>query len=153
VAKISNEQGSAIENLSAALADISAPSSQTLVEVESVRSALRLLTHDIGRATSTVQLVAPPEAYPLLVPALRRTSSAHVSLGLFSTGAVELAFASVEQILEDPTWPGSPLVGVVDDRSAVIAAYREESVTGHWSTAPTFVAAARLAIEHLRRAP
>ena len=151
VAKISNEQGTALEELSAALADVSAPSSQTLVEIDSVRSVLRLLTHDIGRATSTVQLVAPPEAYPLLVPALRRTASAQVSLTLSSTGAVELAFAPVEQIPDNPSWPGSPLVGVVDGQSAVVATYQEGSVSGHWSTAPTFVAAARLLIEHLHR--
>jgi sugar-specific transcriptional regulator TrmB len=151
VAKISNEQGSALEKLGASLSHISAPSSQTLIEIESVRSVLRLLTHDIGRAASTVQLVAPPDAYPLLVPALRRTSSAQVTLTLSSTGAVELAFAPVEQIPESPSWPGSPLVGVVDDRSAVIAGYQEELVSGHWSTAPTFVAAARLTIERLRQ--
>ena len=152
VAKISNEQGSALEELSSALSHISAPSSQTLVEIESVRSVLRLLTHDIGRATSTVQLLAPAEAYPLLVPALRRTSSAQVTLTLSSTGAVELAFASVEQIPDNHSWPGRPLVGVVDDRSAVIAGYQGESVSGHWSTATTFVAAARLTIDRLRQA-
>lgn len=151
VAKIANEQGSALEELSRALSKVSAPSSATLVEIDSVRSVLRLLTHDIGRAKTAVQMVAPGEAYPLLVPALRRTSSAQVTLELCSTGAVDLAFAPVHLIPEHPSWPGSPLVAVVDDRSAVIAGYEGESVSGHWSTAPTFVAAARLTIELLRQ--
>jgi hypothetical protein len=35
----------------------------------------------------------------------------------------------------------------VDDRSAVIGARNGNDVQGHWSTAPTFIAAARLALE------
>jgi len=151
VAKISNQQGTALEELTAGLSEITSPSSPTLVEIVSVRSVLRLLTHDIGRATVTVQLVAPSDAYPLLAPALRRTSTADVRLTLCSTEPVDLAFAPVEQISDDPSWPGSPLVAVIDDRSAVIAARQGAAVFGHWSTAPTFVAAARLTIERLRQ--
>jgi hypothetical protein len=43
-----------------------------------------------------------------------------------------------------------PVIAVVDDRSAVIAARQGTEVRGHWSTAPSFVAAARLAFEHFR---
>ncbi|TFG54179.1 MAG: hypothetical protein E4H37_01040 [Gemmatimonadales bacterium] len=152
VAKISNQQGAALEELSAGLSDVTSPSSPTLVEIVSVRSVLRLLTHDIGRAQTEVQLVAPSDAYPLLVPALRRTSTAHVVLTLCSTEPVDLAFAPVEQIPESPSWPGSPLVSVIDDRSAIIAARQAESVFGHWGTSPTFVAGARLIIERFRQA-
>jgi len=152
VAKISNQQGKALEELSAGLSEVTSASSPTLVEITSVRSVLRLLTHDIGRAQTEVQLVAPSDAYPLLVPALRRTSTARVVLTLCSTEPVDLAFAPVVQIPESPSWPGSPLVSVIDDRSAVIAARQEASVFGHWSTSTTFVAGARLIIERLRQA-
>lgn len=151
VAKISNRQGQALEELSAGLSEITSPSSPSLVEIASVRSVLRLLTHDIGRARNAVQLVAPSDAYPLLAPALRRTSTVDVMLTLCSPEPVDLAFAPVEEIAGDPSWPGSPLIAVVDDRSAVIAARQGDSVFGHWSTAPTFVAAARLTIERLRQ--
>jgi hypothetical protein len=46
----------------------------------------------------------------------------------------------------------SPLIVIVDGRSAVMAGRRAGDVNGHWSTAPTFVAAARLAIASLRGA-
>ncbi len=47
-------------------------------------------------------------------------------------------------------WPGMPVIAVVDDRSAVLAYRSGADVQGHWSTAPAFVAGARLAFEHLR---
>jgi hypothetical protein len=40
-----------------------------------------------------------------------------------------------------------PIIAVVDDRSAILGARRGNEVHGHWSTAPAFVAAARLALE------
>jgi hypothetical protein len=58
---------------------------------------------------------------------------------------VELGFASVE-VLPDRgiAWPGAPLIAVVDDRSALIAARSGAEVSGHWSTSPVFVATARV---------
>jgi hypothetical protein len=38
----------------------------------------------------------------------------------------------------------------VDDRSAILASRRDADVRGHWSMAPVFVAAARLAFERFR---
>jgi hypothetical protein len=46
-----------------------------------------------------------------------------------------------------------PIVAVVDDRSAVVASREKSEVRGHWSTAPAFVAAARLALERFRTPP
>jgi hypothetical protein len=40
----------------------------------------------------------------------------------------------------------------VDDRAALVAARDGAEARGHWSTAPSFVAAARLAFERLTRA-
>jgi hypothetical protein len=47
-------------------------------------------------------------------------------------------------------WPGMPVILVVDDRSAILAARNGNDVRGHWSTAAAFVAGARLALERFR---
>lgn len=151
VARIANLHGQALETLGANLDTITVPGSPTLVEIGSPRGALQLIGHDIARASESIALLAPADAYPLLAPSLRRPAGSGVSLSLFSIGAATLDFAPVEQ-LEDvgAAWPGTPLLCVVDSRSAVVAARRSAELTGHWSTAPTFVAAARLALERLR---
>jgi len=110
------------------------------------RAALQLISRDAARATRSVELLAPPEAYPLLAPSLRRPAGAGVPLTLLSTAPVSLDFASVEVVAAESGWPGAPLISVVDDRSAVLAARQGNEVRGHWSTAPVLVAAARLAI-------
>jgi hypothetical protein len=43
-----------------------------------------------------------------------------------------------------------PIILVVDDRSAILAARNGNDVRGHWSTAASFVAGARLALERFR---
>jgi hypothetical protein len=48
-------------------------------------------------------------------------------------------------------WPGTPLISLVDDRTAVLAARQGNDVRGHWSTSPVLVAAARLAIAGFER--
>jgi hypothetical protein len=40
-----------------------------------------------------------------------------------------------------------PIIAGVDDRSAIVGFRQGNEVRGHWSTAPAFVAAARLALE------
>ncbi len=70
---------------------------------------------------------------------------------LCATGPVDLGFAPVEKVPEDgQSWPGMPIIAVVDDRSGLVAARQGADVRGHWSTAPSFVAAARLAFERFR---
>ena len=150
VARISTDHGQALERLSRELDAIAVPGTPTLVEVESGRAVLQLVTHDVARAAASVALLAPADAYPLLAPALRRPVSASIPVTLCSLGPVELGFAAVETIERDHGWPGMPVIAVVDDRSAVIAARQGTEVRGHWSTAPSFVAAARLAFEHFR---
>ena len=125
------------------------PGSPTLVEIESARALLQLIGHDVARARESVTILAPAEAFPLLGPALRRAAGAGASLELYSSGSASLGFASISQVSETPDWPGSPLISVVDRRSAVIAGRRGVEVTGHWSTAPAFVAAATLALRQL----
>ncbi|CAN5864973.1 hypothetical protein BH24GEM1_BH24GEM1_11240 [soil metagenome] len=148
VARISSDHGQALERLSRELDAAAVPGTETLVEVASSRALLHLMTHDIARAASAVGLLAPADAYPLLAPALRRPYSAGLPLGLAATGPVELGFAPVEVVAtEGRGWPGMPVILVVDDRSAILAARNGAEVRGHWSTAPSFVAGARLALE------
>jgi HTH-type transcriptional regulator, sugar sensing transcriptional regulator len=150
VARISTDHGMALDRLSGDLDGVSVPDTPTLVEVESGRAVLQLITHDVARAVSSVALLAPGDAFPLLAPALRRPFSAGIPLILCSTSPVELGFAEVGALSDVSGWPGMPIIAVVDDRSAVLAFRSGSDVRGHWSTAPAFVAGARLAFEHLR---
>lgn len=151
IARISNDHGQALERLSRELDAASVPGTETLVEVLSGRALLQLITHDVARATESVGLLAPPDAYPLLAPALRRPYSAGLPLNLAATGPVELGFVPVEVVAaEGHRWPGMPIILVVDDRSAILAARNGNEVRGHWSTAASFVAGARLALERFR---
>jgi sugar-specific transcriptional regulator TrmB len=149
VARISNDQGLALDRLSAELAAISVPGTPTVVEVDSPRAVLQLLAHDVARAAQSVALLAPPDAFPLLAPALRRPVSSGLPVQLYSTGPVELPFSPVEIIPEGYSWPGMPIISVVDDRNALLALRNDSGVRGHWSSAPAFVAAARLALERI----
>ena len=149
LARISSEQGQAIERLRARLDEIAVPDTPTLVEIESPRAALQLIGHEAARAKRSVRLAAPAEAYPLLAPSLRRPVTAGLEVTLISVGApASLDFAEVAAV-EPGDWPGLPLIAVVDDRSALVATRDGVNVRGHWSTAPAFVAAARLAFAQL----
>jgi HTH-type transcriptional regulator, sugar sensing transcriptional regulator len=147
IARIAHNHGLALDRLSTDLETIAVPSTPTVVEIESGRAVLQLITHDVARASSSVGLLAPPDAFPLLAPALRRPVSAGLPVSLWSTGPVDLGFASVELVSGDHGWPGMPIIAVVDDRSAIVGSRQGTEVRGHWSTAPAFVAAARLAME------
>ena len=151
IARISTDHGQALERLSGDLDAVSVPATPTLVEIESGRAVLQLITHDVARAATSVALLAPADAFPLLAPALRRPYAAGLPLVLCATGPVDLGFAVVEVVSGAMPWPGMPIISVVDDRSAILAVRQGADVRGHWSTAPAFVAGARLALEHLRR--
>jgi HTH-type transcriptional regulator, sugar sensing transcriptional regulator len=150
MARISNDHGLALEQLSTDLEAISVPGTPTVVELTSGRAVLQLITHSVARANRSVALLAPPDAFPLLAPALRRPLSSGLPVELYSTVSVDLGFAAVQIIPEPQQWPGMPIICVVDDASALLAARQGSDVQGHWSTAPAFVAAARLALERLR---
>lgn len=149
LARVTDSQGRALEALAARLAEVAAPSTTSLVELESARGALQLLGREIARAADRVLLFAPADAWPALVPALRRAAGAGVDLRLAAPAPVELGFAPVAVAAVPPAWPGDPLVAVVDDRSAVVAGREGERVSGHWTAAPPLVAAARLAFERM----
>jgi sugar-specific transcriptional regulator TrmB len=153
IARISNDHGLAVERLSSELESLSVPETPTVVEIESSRAMLQLITHDVARATRSVSLLAPPDAYPLLAPALRRPVAAEIPVSLHSTGPVDLGFAPVGVVPDEHGWPGMPIIAVVDDRSALLGSRKGTEVRGHWSTAPSFVAAARLALERFQSQP
>ncbi|MFL5516503.1 MAG: TrmB family transcriptional regulator [Gemmatimonadales bacterium] len=150
IARISTDQGLALERLSSDLDAVSVPASPTLIEVESGRAVLQIISHEVARAAGSVALLAPADAYPILAPALRRPYAAGVPLTLCATGSVDLGFAVVEMVSAGHDWPGMPIISVVDGRSALLASRQGSEVRGHWSTAPTFVAGARLALERFR---
>lgn len=145
LARISSEHGQAFDRLTTQLETVAVPPTPTLVEVSSSRGALQLIQHDVARASSSVLLVAPAEAYPLLAPALRRPAGQGLELRLYSVGDTELGFASVVSLKGELAWPGTPLISVVDERAALVATRAGGDVTGHWGSAPAFVSAARLA--------
>ncbi len=153
VARIASQHGQALDTLRNHLAEISVPESPTLVEIESARGSLQLIAHDVGRATTSVRLLAPADAYPILTPSLRKAAASGVTLELRALEPVELPFAAVQAAHPGHQWPGQPLVAVVDGKSAVMAARVGTEVLGHWSTAPAFVAAAALAFERFGTAP
>jgi len=146
LARIAGDHGRHLDQLSAQLDALSVPATPTLVEVTSSRGALQLIQHDVARAAASVRLLAPAEAFPLLGPALRRPASAGVALQLHAVGPAQLGFVSVMEVAEPAAWPGTPLICITDGRTALVAARQGTEVAGHWSTAPTFVAAADLAI-------
>jgi HTH-type transcriptional regulator, sugar sensing transcriptional regulator len=147
IARIAHNHGLALDRLTTDLETIAVPSTPTVVEIDSGRAVLQLITHDVARASRSVGLLVPPDAFPLLAPALRRPVSVGLPVSLWSTEPVELGFAPVELVSGDHGWPGMPIIAVVDDRSAIVGFRRGNEVRGHWSTAPAFVAAARLALE------
>lgn len=153
IARIANENGLALERLSADLDTIAVPDTPTVVEIETGRAVLQLITHDVARASQSVALAAPPDAFPLLAPALRRPVSSGLPVELYSTAPVDLGFHPVEIIPEGHSWPGMPIISVVDDRSAILGSRQGSEVRGHWSTAPALVAAARLTLQRLRVPP
>lgn len=149
LARITSDQGQALDRLGQSIEGRGSAESPTLVEIDSPRGALQLLSHDIARATRSVRLLAPPEAYPILAPVLRRAVAMGLEVRLWSTGEASLPFTEIGIAAGTDAWPGLPLVAIVDDRSAVMASRAGTELEGHWSTAPTFVAAARLVFEQL----
>ena len=143
VALIIDRHAQALDSLAAVLAGISGPASPTLVELASVRGVLQLLSHEIARAQVRVLLVAPVDAFPALTPALRKAAAGGVALTLAAPGPVDLPFATVGAASEPAGWPGEPVLFVVDERGAVMAARQGDQVTGHWGTDPVFLSAVR----------
>lgn len=150
VARILERQAAALDEVSRTLEKVAVPPSPTLLELASARGAIQIASREAARATRDILLHASPEAFPPLVPALRKAAASGVTLSLSSTAPVDLPFADLLVTPETSAWPGQPFLLVVDHRSALVAAREGDRVSGHWGTAPTLVAAATLAIERLR---
>jgi sugar-specific transcriptional regulator TrmB len=149
LARLSDRQGEAMERLSAALAALTVPSTPTLVELNSQRGAVQLMGHEIARAEHSVALLAPPDGCLTLAPHLRRAAAANVVLDVASTAAVPLGSIEVA-VIPAPSWPGDPVLLVVDNRAALNGARNGERFTGHWGSAPSFVASVQRTLTALR---
>src|SRR3954467_11081526 len=136
IARIAHNHGLALDRLSSDLETLAVPNTPTVVEIESGRATLQLIPHVVARGSQSVLLLVPPDAYPLLAPALRRPVSAGVEVSLWSTGPVELGFVDVGTVSLDHGWPGTPVIAVVDERTAIVGSRQDSEVRGHWSSAP-----------------
>jgi len=151
IARVSNNHGLALERLSRELENLNVPAEPSLVEIQSSRAVLQLLNHDISRSNRSVELLVPPDAYPLLAPALRRPLSAGVPVALWSSGPVRADLGAEVAVVPEQPWPGMPILAVVDNRSAIIGSRQGSNVQGYWGSAPAFVAAARLSLERFHQ--
>jgi hypothetical protein len=102
----------------------------------------------VARATRSVSLLLPADAFPILSPTIKRAVAAGLTTRLMSTGQVQLGFAEVRQV-EAQGWPGEPLVAVIDARAAIIGSRNGREVRGHWSASASFVAAAARTLDSL----
>ena len=147
IVRLSNQQARALDGLNEALAAISIPSTPTLVELDTPKATLQVLTRELARASTSVALLAPADAYPVLVPSLRRAVTAGLRVELLAPSAVELPFAAVAVVRAEAGWPGEPIVAEFDGRTGVIGHRVGTSVAAYWGVAPAFVAAARFTFE------
>lgn len=149
LARLSDRQGEAMERLGQSLAALAVPDTPTLVELASPRGAVQLMGHEIARAETHIELLAPPDGCLTLLPQLRRAQGAGVVLDVSSLGAVPLGSIEVT-IVATGTWPGDPVLLIVDDRTALVGARNGEQFSGHWGSGPAFVAAAQRALMALK---
>jgi len=147
--RLADRQGEALDRLGVALESLTAPETQTLVELASARGAVQLMGHEIARTERSLSLLAPADGCLALAPHLRRAQQAGAELAIVSIGAVPLGGLPVD-VIEPPAWPGEPVLLIVDDRAAVIGARKEDSFSGHFGSGAGFVAAALRTFDALR---
>lgn len=149
LARLSDRQGEAMERLGQSLAALAVPDTPTLVELASPRGAVQLMGHEIARAETSVELLAPADGALALLPHLRRAAGAGVSLDVASLGSVPLGTIPVT-VIPPPDWPGDPVLLIVDGRAALVGARQGEHFSGHWGSGAAFVAAARRTLTALK---
>jgi sugar-specific transcriptional regulator TrmB len=149
IARIVTRQGQALDALSAVLDTLAVPPSPSMVELTSPRGILQIIAHEAARAERLIRLVAPAEAFPPLTPALRKAAAGGVTLQLGGPRPVELAFATVQQVPAEPSWPGEAVLFVTDERGALLGARIGEAASGYWATGPILIAAVNLLIDRL----
>jgi HTH-type transcriptional regulator, sugar sensing transcriptional regulator len=152
LARVADKQGEELDRLGTALADLTVPDTPTLVELTSSRGAVQLMGHEIARAERSVVLLAPPDGCLALAAHLRRLQGLGVTLQVTSTGPAALGTVPVE-VIATPSWPGEPVLLVVDERGALVGARDGDRFSGHWGSGVAFVAAAARTIAALRGQP
>ena len=150
LSRLGDRQAAALARLDQALSAIGAPDGPALIDLETPRACWQALGRDIARATRRVWLCAPADAYQALGPVLRRAVGALSDTMLLSSAAIAVEFAEVRTIPSEGIWPGEPILGVVDDRVAVMGRRQGETFEAQWGTTPAFVAVATLAFERLK---
>lgn len=151
ITRITSQQSESLGRLSETLSAFGTTISPTLIEINTPKGALQVMSHEIARAQREVQLLVPVDAYPILIPSLRRAASASLALELRAPAAVALDFAPVG-VAGSLDWPGEPLIMITDRRAALIGARQGGVVEGHWSMSPSFVAAGRATFDAWPRA-
>src|SRR5690606_16081456 len=147
LARLADRQGAAFDQLGQALEQLTAPETATLVELHSSRGAVQVMGHEIARAERRVAVLAPPDGCLALAPHLRRAAATVEVLQVFSAAAVPIAGLEISIVgSSTETWPGEPVLMVVDDRAALIGARNGERFSGHFGSGAAFIAAARLVL-------
>ncbi|HWA40321.1 MAG TPA: hypothetical protein VG712_01855, partial [Gemmatimonadales bacterium] len=149
LAKLGDRQAAALDRLGESLTARAAPEGPAVVELSTARACWQALGRDIARATERVWLFAPADAYAALGPMLRRAAGAVADTVLLAPAEVALDFAAVQR-MEADTWPGEPILAVIDARVAVIGRRTGEEFEAQWSASPAVVAGATLAFERVR---
>ena len=152
LARLTDRQAGALDALAEALGALGAPNGPALVELTSARACWQVLARDLARASRRVWLLAPPDAYAALGPVLRRVAADVGDVTLLATAPVRPELAAA-RVVEVTSWPGEPVLALVDDRAAVLGSRTGERFAGHWGAEPAFVAGAELALERIRTLP
>jgi hypothetical protein len=69
---------------------------------------------------------------------------------LWSTAPITAEVGIDVVVVAEQPWPGMPILAVIDERSAIVGSRQGSEVQGYWSSAPSFIAAAGLALEKFR---
>ena len=145
IAQLATEQGEALDRLSRALRDATAPSEPEIRTVSGTRALTNLLMHLVARAETRVEGILAAELLRPSLPAWRRARERAVLelriAGEIPPDAAALATASVPA--------DTPTVLVIDDAQTLAARGAGESTAAIWSSHPAIVALARAALRGL----
>ncbi|MGH7319487.1 MAG: TrmB family transcriptional regulator, partial [Candidatus Rokuibacteriota bacterium] len=122
LARIVDRQGRAVDDLALALSGIALPPSPTLTELTSLRGVSQVLSLEVARARTEVRLFLTADAFPPLLPALRRAAGLPIRLELYADAPVPQPVVEIAVAEPGDQWPGRPLLAAIDDRLALVGA-------------------------------
>jgi sugar-specific transcriptional regulator TrmB len=143
LARLSAEQGQALERLGRALEEASRPDEPETRPVEGARAVATLILHVVARAERRVEGVIAPDLLRLTLPAWRRAAErATVELRVAGDVPPEAASFATAQVAES-----FPTLLLVDERQTVAVTGPATARSGIWSSHPAVAAIARAALE------